>query len=195
MPPIPQASLPSLQLAKHSALTRTLASASPKGLAALPNALAPPSSPSRSSSKSPVKRSSAVTALAVPFPVTPAAKNTHTQNPSSRGTVVAAKASPLTPRTPSNAESTLYERPCTPNDQQGAGATTAPAISSTSRRAALYERVRQRSLTTTPSKPSASKYVQGGSLTKDQMLKMGQDEMRRRCLLGRLDGVADSVWM
>lgn len=27
------------------------------------------------------------------------------------------------------------------------------------------------------------------------MLKMGQEEMRRRCLLGRLGGVAESVWM
>jgi len=27
------------------------------------------------------------------------------------------------------------------------------------------------------------------------MLKMSQDEMRRRCLLGRLGGVAESIWM
>lgn len=35
----------------------------------------------------------------------------------------------------------------------------------------------------------------GGKLTKEQMMKMGQEEMRRRCLLGRLGGVAESVWM
>jgi len=32
-------------------------------------------------------------------------------------------------------------------------------------------------------------------MTKDQLLKLSQEELRRRCLLGRLDGVAESVWM
>lgn len=32
-------------------------------------------------------------------------------------------------------------------------------------------------------------------MTKDQLLKLSQEEMRRRCLLGRLGGVAESVWM
>ncbi len=32
-------------------------------------------------------------------------------------------------------------------------------------------------------------------MTRDQMLKMSQDELRRRCLLGRLGGVAESIWM
>jgi len=55
--------------------------------------------------------------------------------------------------------------------------------------------VRQRSLTSTPSKAAASSHIVGGKLTKDQMMKLGQEEMRRRCLLGRLGGVAESVWM
>ena len=33
------------------------------------------------------------------------------------------------------------------------------------------------------------------SMSKDQLLKFSQEEMRRRCLLGRLSGVAESVWM
>jgi len=32
-------------------------------------------------------------------------------------------------------------------------------------------------------------------MTKEQLLKLSQEEMRRRCLLGRLGGVAESVWM
>lgn len=32
-------------------------------------------------------------------------------------------------------------------------------------------------------------------MTKEQLAKLGQEEMRRRCLLGRLSGVAESVWM
>ncbi|KAJ7894672.1 hypothetical protein B0H14DRAFT_3646422, partial [Mycena olivaceomarginata] len=55
-------------------------------------------------------------------------------------------------------------------------------------------RLRQRSLSASPTK-AASSEVKGGKLTRDQLLKMGQDELRRRCLLGRLDGVAESVWM
>ncbi|KAG5732938.1 hypothetical protein E4T56_gene14796, partial [Termitomyces sp. T112] len=54
--------------------------------------------------------------------------------------------------------------------------------------------VRQKSLTASPTKTPSSE-VKGGKLTRDQMLKMGQEEMRRRCLLGRLGGVAESVWM
>ncbi|KAI9447811.1 hypothetical protein H4582DRAFT_1896542 [Lactarius indigo] len=43
--------------------------------------------------------------------------------------------------------------------------------------------------------PSKSKDVTGGKLSRDQLLKLSQEEMRRRVLLGRLDGVAESVWM
>ena len=32
-------------------------------------------------------------------------------------------------------------------------------------------------------------------MTKEQLHKLGQEELRRRCLLGRLNGVAESVWM
>ena len=32
-------------------------------------------------------------------------------------------------------------------------------------------------------------------MSRDQLLKLGQEETRRRCLLGRLGGVAESIWM
>jgi hypothetical protein len=78
--------------------------------------------------------------------------------------------------------------------QKGAAAATVPETPTSSRRQALMERVRQKSVTNSPTK-SASAEVKGGKLTKDQMLKLSQDEVRRRCLLGRLGGVAESVWM
>ena len=84
--------------------------------------------------------------------------------------------------------------PSTPVHQKGSNAATVPETPTTSRRQALYERVRQRSLTASPTK-ALSNNVMSGKLTRDQMLKLGQEEMRRRCLLGRLGGVAESVWM
>lgn len=84
--------------------------------------------------------------------------------------------------------------PSTPVHQRGSDAATAPQTPSTSRRQALYERIRQRSLTASPTKAPSSE-IAGGKLTRDQMQKLGQEEMRRRCLLGRLGGVAESVWM
>ena len=32
-------------------------------------------------------------------------------------------------------------------------------------------------------------------MSRDQLLKLSQEETRRRCLLGRLGGVAESIWM
>jgi hypothetical protein len=106
---------------------------------------------------------------------------------------------PLTPRTPStgvSADTSDAERPPeTPSKQTGANAKTAPATPSTSRRQALYERVRQRSLTASPTKNALSADASNSKLSRDQLLKLSQDEMRRRCLLGRLGGIAESIWM
>ena len=201
IPNIPRADLPQLTTAaKASSLTRTLASASPKGLSAL--SLVPPSSPSRSPTKSPVKRSTAARDFTVPFPNTPTSKAATDlknslalpQTPSSRHNRPDPASSLLTPQTPTTSRLASSE-PSTPTNQKGSNATTAPQTPSTSRRQALYDRIRQRSLTSTPSKATASSNILGGKLTKDQMMKMGQEEMRRRCLLGRLGGVAESVWM
>lgn len=103
----------------------------------------------------------------------------------------------LTPKTParhrcdSDASDSL---PMTPVHQRGANAETAPSTPSTSRRQALYDRIRQKSITATPTKAKSSE-VAGGKLSKEQIQKMGQEEIRRRCLLGRLGGVAESAWM
>jgi hypothetical protein len=131
----------------------------------------------------PTSKASADSKSSLAFPQTPSRHNR--PDPAS---------SLLTPKTPSTSNS-ISSEPSTPAKQKGANATTAPQTPSTSRRQALYDRVRQRSLTSTPSKATASSNVLGGKLTKDQMMKMGQEEMRRRCLLGRLGGVAESVWM
>lgn len=81
--------------------------------------------------------------------------------------------------------------PSTPVHQRGPHAATVPQTPTSSRRQALYERVRARSIQNTPTKANPT----GAPMSKDQLLKLGQEEMRRCCLLGRLSGVAESVWM
>lgn len=152
-----------------------------------------PSPASRSPSKSPTKKM--LHDFAVPFPVLPAASRppsalfpeTPRHNRTDRSALV-------TPRTPASSSKHDVFDPSTPVHQIGSNASTAPETPTTSRRQALYDRVRQRSLTASPTK-ALSNEVTGGKLTRDQMLKLGQEEMRRRCLLGRLGGVAESVWM
>jgi hypothetical protein len=201
IPNVPLADVPQLIIApKPSTLTRVLASASPKS--SLRPSLSDPLTPSRLLPKSPSKKPNASHEFAVPFPtvVSPSkpvqtSTSSH-QTPSRHGRTE--RGFLLTPRTPSTSFSSTPATsvPSTPVHQRGADATTAPETPSTSRRLALYERIRQRSLSVSPTKgKSASKDVIGGKLTKDQIARMGQDEMRRRCLLGRLGGVAESVWM
>lgn len=100
------------------------------------------------------------------------------------------------PQTPSSSNTSPFKDssvPSTPKHQTGS--TDTPGTTpSTSRRQALYERVRQRSLSMSPTKAPRSDAITP-SMTRDQMLKLSQDEMRRRCLLGRLGGVAESIWM
>ncbi|KAF9483964.1 hypothetical protein BDN70DRAFT_873101 [Pholiota conissans] len=189
-PPVPLANIPELVAPRVSALTRTLASASPSTSSAI-KFPGPPASPSRSPTKrsadygiplptlirpvSPTKKSSIL------FPQTPSRHNRGKEGP------------PDTPSSTSSSPSKDSSVPSTPVHQRGSSNTPAQTPS-TSRRDALYERIRQRSLSMSPTKtprPDTS----GGKMTRDQMLKMSQDEMRRRCLLGRLGGVAESIWM
>ncbi|EIW61226.1 uncharacterized protein TRAVEDRAFT_142770 [Trametes versicolor FP-101664 SS1] len=90
--------------------------------------------------------------------------------------------------TPTASESSV---PSTPVHQRGDDADTVPQTPTSSRRQALYERIRARSVQNTPTKAHPS----GAPMSKDLLLKLSQEEMRRRCLLGRLGGVAESVWM
>ncbi|KAJ7068133.1 hypothetical protein C8F01DRAFT_592612 [Mycena amicta] len=186
VPVIPCADLPRLVSSTKTSLTRTLASLSPK--ASIPSFKLPatPASPSRS----PVKSKLAAQSLPIPFPLsvrTPSKNTAH--NPSADE-----PSTPRTPRTSLVSASEATPVPSTPVHQRGAGATTVPPTPTSSRRQALYERLRQRSMTAaSPTKGAAA--ANGGTLTRDQMLKLGQEGLRKRCLLGRLGGVADSIWM
>ncbi|KAJ7690569.1 hypothetical protein B0H14DRAFT_2420373 [Mycena olivaceomarginata] len=193
IPPIPCADLPRLSaLTKRTSLTHNLASLSPKSSISPFKLPAPPSS----SSRSPSKPKTAAHLSAIPFPLS---SGCGSRSPTKSS--VQTSSSPLnrpatehTPRTPRTSVSAVAPLPCTPVQQCRAAAETVPKTPSSSRREALYERLRQRSLSASPTK-AASSEVKGGKLTREQLLKMGQDELRRRCLLGRLDGVAESVWM
>ncbi|KAI0693570.1 hypothetical protein BC835DRAFT_1066460 [Cytidiella melzeri] len=210
VPTIPMALLPSLPTPRQpSTLTRLLASSSPKSPASA-SILATPTSPSpfaASPSKLPSKRP--LREFAVPFPVTPSSRASSPtkssilfpQTPSSRRNLFDDFSTPTSLRTPSTSfsdtpsSSSSSSVPSTPVHQRGPHAVTAPETPSSSRRAALYERIRQRSLTSaTPTKASPFGSKKPG-MSKDALLKLSQEEMRRRCLLGRLSGVAESVWM
>ncbi|KAJ7937193.1 hypothetical protein B0H13DRAFT_2246467 [Mycena leptocephala] len=199
VPSIPCADLPRLSAStKTTSLTRTLASLSPKSSLSPFKLPAPPSSPSRSPSKS----KTVPHPFAIPFPLTSGSGSksptkssvAFPQTPSSRLNRPKAELTPRTPRTSVSSAVEVLPLPSTPVHQRGTTAETVPKTPSSSRREALYERLRQRSLSASPTK-TASSEVKGGKLTRDQMLKMGQNELRRRCLLGRLGGVAESVWM
>ncbi|KAH8106090.1 hypothetical protein BXZ70DRAFT_415856 [Cristinia sonorae] len=214
VPNIPMALLPPLPTpAKPSKLTRLLASSSPKSPSAA-SILARPTSPtpsfSRSPTKSPTKRPMSQREFAIPFPVTPSSrigtpsKNTvlFPQTPSSRHSLT--EESLMTPtslRTPTSSfatpssSSSTSSLPSTPVHQRGPDAATAPATPSTSRRQALYDRIRQRSLQSTPTKIAPGSLGKTSGMTKEQLMKLSQEETRRRCLLGRLGGIAESVWM
>ncbi|KAI6105702.1 hypothetical protein F5141DRAFT_1216455 [Pisolithus sp. B1] len=205
-PDIPMADLPELpvQAIKASSLTRSLASASPKGAEILKTMVpSSPTSPSKSG-KSSANRSTAVPEFAIPFPVadgrlkeaSPAKTSLHfPQTPSSRQRRSNPLAGLLTPKTPARQrlESDSDSLPSTPVSQRGPNAETAPPTPNSSRRQALYERIRLKSLTASPTK--AKNADVGGKLSRNQIQRMGQEEIRRRCLLGRLGGVAESVWM
>ncbi|KAF9076002.1 hypothetical protein BDP27DRAFT_1314859 [Rhodocollybia butyracea] len=191
VPLIPLADLPTLSSPlKPSSLTRVFASMSPKSSSSTKEVMpVTPSSPSRSPSKSPAKRG-----FAIPAPITSISP--------SKGTILF----PSTPRTertprllnlrtPTSSKVPAEDLPSEASTPRGRDPSSVLETPTTSRRQALYDRIRQRSLSTSPSKSQRNVDVPGSKLSKDQMLKLGQEEMRRRCLLGRLGGVAESVWM
>ncbi|KAK7470809.1 hypothetical protein VKT23_002227 [Stygiomarasmius scandens] len=199
VPKIPLADLPKLNLpGKTSSLTRLFASVSPKvpsSTSILPEC---PSSSSRSSKRSPKRtvqdsdvpslinvssRPFSPTKNSIAFPSTPSRSERLTKL--------------LTPRTPRTlATSDIFDTSLEDVTSRSRDQPLAPQTPTTARREALYERVRQRSLSTSPTKNRRIE-IEGldSSVNKDQMLKLEQDEMRRKCLLGRLGGIAESVWM
>ena len=83
--------------------------------------------------------------------------------------------------------------PETPHQQPDAPPVTP---SSSSRRAALFERVRLKSLTTPSKSAKGSIEITVRSADgKESIREIGASEIKRRCLLGRLGGVAEAVWM
>ncbi|CAL1701461.1 unnamed protein product [Somion occarium] len=126
--------------------------------------------------------------------LTPSTSGSRT--PSTSGFRTPSTSRPSTPsltNTPSSSSS--FSVPSTPVHQRGSDAVTVPQTPTSSRREALYERVRQRSLQSTPSKHTPGMGGKTPRMTKDQLMKLSQEETRRKCLLGRLAGVAESVWM
>ncbi|KXN86377.1 hypothetical protein AN958_10239 [Leucoagaricus sp. SymC.cos] len=200
IPTAPLADLPALPSPiKASSLTMKLASASPKA-ASSKSLLFPPTSSVHSPVKSPAKKLTREFAVPTISPVTSPSKKSSILFPQTpRHKRIEVSTTPITPQTPSNKISADLSDaegpPETPTKQTGANAETAPSTPSTSKRQALYERIRQKSLTTSPTKVPRGSGAPASSLTRDQMLKLSQDETRRRCLLGRLDKVAESVWM
>ena len=151
-----------------------------------------PTASTSSSLRSPTKSPSK--GLASIFPKTPGKNSVALpQTPSSHHS--SGSSSIFSPRTPRSSVSTPSTSiPSTPSRQKGDDADTVPATPTTARRQALFERIRQKSITTSP-----SKYRLGDQTTpkisRDQLLKLSQEETRRKCLLGRLGGVAESIWM
>lgn len=165
VPVVPLADLPALpSVFKLSSLTKLFVSSSS-------------TSPPKSRPSHPVSATRTPREFALPFPATP-------QTPSSSPVKPALVLQTLQPHTP--------QTPKTPARQTGSGAATVPQTPTTSRRAALYERVRQKSLTSTPSSAERTKGLE--SVSNEKMRLLGQEELKRRCILGRLDEVAATVW-
>ncbi|TFK29340.1 hypothetical protein FA15DRAFT_610513 [Coprinopsis marcescibilis] len=200
VPAVPLADLPPLPATtKPSALSRTLASQSPKSGAATQKFPIVPASPSRSPTKMAPKD------FAVPFPLLPSSRSTSPTKPGrllfpqtpSKRLQLKESAQHLEPQTPTSAASSSpgLSLPSTPvRHPESEGDVPPQTPTSTSRRQALYERVRQRSLSKSPTKSSSLARIEG-SFTRDEMMKLTQEEMRRRCILARLSEVAESVWL
>ncbi|KAF9782860.1 hypothetical protein BJ322DRAFT_1073121 [Thelephora terrestris] len=222
-PNLPKADLPKLpiQLKGASTLTKMFASSSPKS-ASSAKILSMPQSPSSklsfgSPKKSPVKQLLTIKPFNITFPTTSSTllrsptkspgkgsiaifpktpgKNSviFPQTPSSHHS--SGSSSIFSPRTPRSSFSTPSTSiPSTPSRQKGEDADTAPTTPTTARRQALYERIRQKSITNSPTKHRPGDQ-DTPKMSRDQLLKLSLEETRRKCLLGRLGGVAESIWM
>ena len=85
--------------------------------------------------------------------------------------------------------------PSTPVGQRGSKAATAPETPVSSRRQALMDRIREKSLASPSKSPLKNKVVVEKQMSRAELQKLTADEMRRRVLLGRLGDVAESIWM
>ncbi|KAK7016520.1 CDT1-C domain-containing protein [Favolaschia claudopus] len=84
----------------------------------------------------------------------------------------------------------------TPDRQRVSGASRSGGTPSTPRREALYSRLRQRSVSVSPTKTVIDgRGCQGVQVSSDQPAKARRAKLRRRVLLSRLERVAEVVWM
>ncbi|KAK7006893.1 hypothetical protein R3P38DRAFT_3035439 [Favolaschia claudopus] len=84
----------------------------------------------------------------------------------------------------------------TPDRQRVSGASRSGGTPSTPRREALYSRLRQRSVSVSPTKTVIDgRGCQGVQVSSDQPAKSRRAKLRRRVLLSRLERVAEVVWM
>ncbi|KAF5367510.1 hypothetical protein D9758_003762 [Tetrapyrgos nigripes] len=187
IPRIPLADLPALSLPMKSAASKTRT---------MPVSIFPPTP---SSNASPTKRSqisldalrstsrpSSSTKNSIPFPSTP----------SSRSERLAQLLTPRTPRISTSSNVSVQDTPSGDATPRGRTSSSASQTPTTARREALYERIRQRSLSASPTKNRRITGLDSDqTLSKDQVLKLEQEETRKRFLLGRLGNVAESVWM
>jgi hypothetical protein len=142
--------LPELSAPRASALTQTLASCSPSAVTSI-KFPAPPSFPSQSPSKKSIRE------FAIPFTTT----LSPSKSPSKKSSILFPQTpsrsdQPINtdrPQTPSSTKTSPFKDfsvPSTPKHQTGTD--TPGTTPSTSRRQAVYERVRQRSLSMSPTK-------------------------------------------
>lgn len=145
-----------------------------------------PSYRSRSSPRSPTKQGFAIPVSAIstlPVPYTPSSSRTeHTQR-------LLRNIWTPTPKVATDDLPPEYSSLRSRNPNSVLQPLTTP------RRQALYNRIQETSLPPSPSKSQRKADVPGSKLIAEQSLKLGQKEIHRRCLLGRLGGVAESVWM
>ncbi|THV07372.1 hypothetical protein K435DRAFT_833697 [Dendrothele bispora CBS 962.96] len=220
IPRIPLADLPKLSLTTKITTIRGLGSSPSKSSTSIfpPT----PSSPEKSPKKrvlgdtfvtpDPISRPSSPTKKnSVPFPSTPSSRSERlaqlmtprTPRGSTSSTTTPSHserlAQLLTPRTPRVSTSSDVSFKDTTETPRGRDPSSVAQTPTTARRDALYERIRQRSLSASPSKGKARRLKLGSeeslSMTKDQMLKLEQEKTRKKFLLGRLGAVAESVWM
>jgi hypothetical protein len=138
-------------------------------------------SPSRAGLfKSPTKKPFPTSSI--PFPNTPSSLSSSP-----------ASSRPVSPVKALRTSDDPFARPITPDTpRQSSGI---PQTPSTSRRQALIERVRLKSLNSTPTVKGSMQIKMRTANGAEIDLTIGPEEVQRRLLLGRLPSVAEAIWM
>ncbi|KDQ16745.1 hypothetical protein BOTBODRAFT_53832 [Botryobasidium botryosum FD-172 SS1] len=172
VPQIPLATLPKL-----STIPIAHTPSRARSILSTPRKAAPFNTPSKSKFSHDIGRTPTRSNPYSIFPMTPSSVSS-TGSPA----VFSTPSKPLAPPV------FLPSTPMTPSTM------STPQTPSSSRRSALYERMRARELAT-PTKGSMEVRTGVNSSGEEQTKMVGPDELRRRTLLGRLGGVAEAVFM